>query len=168
MAVAARKLDLDNERRYAPAATRVYTQGASAPALKPEEAERPQAPARPAPAPARATRIARAPEVRPKVSPGKLMILTLGIMAGAALMILSLVRYAMISQEYAVINDVKKQITQSEREIAALKVQLNAAVSLEEARAAALAAGMGYPKAEQIIRIRGNEQVQGGGQTAPE
>ncbi len=167
MAVAAKKLD--NERRYAPAATRVYAQSAAAPALAPNPQAQPQAAPRPTIAsPARATRIARAAQPRPRVSPGRLLFTTLGIMAGAALMILILVRYAMISQEYALVNDTKEQIEASGREIAALKVQLNAAVSLDEARAAALAAGMGYPTADQIVRIQGEDKAQTGGQTAPE
>lgn len=167
MAVAARKLD--NERRYNPAATRVYAQGAAAPSLKPAERELPQTPPRgKAASPAQATRIARAASIRPRVSPGRLLFVTLGVMAAAAVMILTLVRYAMISQEYAVVNETKGQIEESGREIAALKVQLNAAVSLEQARAAALAAGMGYPTAEQIVRIAGGKQVQAGGQSAPE
>jgi len=83
-------------------------------------------------------------------------------------MILILVRYAMISQEYVVVNETKELIEESSREIAALKVQLNTAVCLEEARAAALEAGMGYPTAEQIIRIQRGQQAQSGGRTAPE
>lgn len=159
MAVAAKKLD--NELRYAPA-TRVYTQDSAAPALEPQVKPGRQV------SPAQATRIARSARPRPKVSPGRLMFVTLAIMTGSALMIITLVRYAMITQEYAVVNETREQIEESGREIAALKVQLNAAVSLEEARAAALEAGMGYPTAEQIIRIQGGQQAQSGGRTAPE
>ena len=166
MAVAARKLD--NERRYAPAVTRVYAQGAAAPALEPEERAQPKAPPRQKANPARATRIARAPQKYVTVNPGKIMITTLATMAGAALMILILVRYAIISQEYSMVNDTREQIAQSGQEIAALKVQLNAAVSMEDARAAALAAGMGYPSADQIVRIQGDNKAQTGGQSDPE
>lgn len=165
MAVAAKKLD--NELRYAPA-TRVYAQGSAAPALEPQERQRPQVKPGRQVSPVQATRIARSVCPRPRVSPGRLMFVTLAIMAGSALMIITLVRYAMITQEYTVVNETREQIEESGREIAALKVQLNAAVSLEEARAAALEAGMGYPTAEQIIRIQGGQQAQSGGQTAPE
>lgn len=169
MAVAARKID--SELRYAPA-TRVYSQGAAAPALAPEaprpvrEAQPRQAP-KAAPAPGRA-RVARAVKPRPQVSAGRLLFVTLAILAGAALLIILLVRYAMISQDYAVVNGIKTDIEEIQREIDALNVELSAAVSLEDARAAALEAGMGYPTAEQIIRIQGAQKAQAGGQAAPE
>lgn len=166
MAVAARKTD--SKLRYAPA-TRVYTQGAAAPALEPAQRERPDETLRRRQASAvRATRVERAVRPRPRVSAGRMLFITLGILAGAALLLIILVRYAMISQEYALVNETKAQIEESEGEIAALKVQLNAVVSLEKARAAALAAGMGYPTAEQIVRIPGEDKAQSGGQTAPE
>ncbi|MEA5059692.1 Cell division protein FtsL [bioreactor metagenome] len=166
MAVAAKKSD--DSVRYAPG-TRIYSRGAAAPALEIEKEKQPHAaPKRQQGAAAQITRVAKDACPRPKVSAGRLLLVTLGILASAALLLITLVRYAMISQEYAVVNETKTQIETYQREIAALNVQLNAAVSLEKARAAALAAGMGYPTAEQIVRLQGEDQAQTGGQTAPE
>ena len=63
-------------------------------------------------------------------------------------------------------NDLKDGIAESERNIAALNVQLNNALNIDAAREAALAAGLGYPTAEQIVRVRetvGNYQKNDGG-----
>ena len=84
------------------------------------------------------------------------------------MLIILLVRYALIRPEYAVVNEIRDQIVACNREIDILNVQLNAAVSLEEAREAALEAGMGYPQADQIVRIQGTEPSLAGGQAAPQ
>ena len=99
---------------------------------------------------------------------GRLLFTTMGVLSVAALLIILLVRYAIISQEYAVVNEIRDQIVACSREIDILNVQLNAAVSLEEAREAALEAGMGYPQADQIGRIQGTEPSLAGGQAAPQ
>ena len=162
MAVAAKKVE--NELRYAPA-TRVYSQSAAAPAQQP--ADSPALPAEQRLKPDKSARTDPVARPRPAVNAGRIFLVTLSVLAGAALLILILVRYAMICQEYAVVNDLKEKIEESQREVAALNVQLNAAVSLEEARAAALEAGMEYPTAEQIIRIQADGKAQSGGQSAP-
>lgn len=165
MAIAARKTE--SQLRYAPR-TRVYAQGAACPAAKPYGAPA-SAPGRKAqPAPPRVTRIARQPKASLYVDAGKLLFTTMGVLSVAALLIILLVRYAIISQEYAVVNETREQIEACAREIDILNVQLNAAVSLDQAREAALEAGMGYPQADQIVRIQVTEPSLAGGQAAPQ
>ncbi|MDR0841079.1 MAG: hypothetical protein LBN26_06815 [Christensenellaceae bacterium] len=153
MAIAARKQD--SELRYAPT-TRVYSyaaEPAAAPEAKPQGQTAPQG--RPASAAHKKTRMAapHKPGAQPQVSAGKALFTTLCVIACAGLLLMILVRYAMITQEYVKVNDLKETIAQTDLEIAALGVQLNTEVSFEEARAAALAAGMGYPMPEQIVHI---------------
>ena len=165
MAIAARKTE--SQLRYAPR-TRVYVQGPACPAAEPygEAMPAPGSAAR-QPAGPRVTRIARKPQTRIYVDAGRLLFSTMGVLSIAALLIILLVRYAIISQEYAVVNEIRDQIVACNREIDILNVQLNAAVSLDEAREAALEAGMGYPKADQIVRIQATEPSLSGGQAAP-
>ena len=167
MAIAARKTD--DALRYAPA-TRVYSQAEANPAAEPPVRRPPQpSPVRPSRKPGSpATRVARQAKPSAFAGLGRLLLITMSVLTGAALLIMLLVRYAIISQEYAVVNELKDDIVQYQQEIEMLNVQLNGAVTLEEAREAALAAGMGYPTAEQIVRITGQDQAQAGGQTAPE
>lgn len=166
MAIAARKTE--SQLRYAPR-TRVYAQGAACPAAEPVGQPRPK-PGHGAARPAgpRVTRIARQPKVNLYVDAGRLLFTTMGVLSAAALLIILLVRYAIISQEYAVVNQIREQIVACNREIDILNVQLNAAVSLDQAREAALEAGMGYPQADQIVRIQGAEPSLAGGQAAPQ
>ena len=84
---------------------------------------------------------------------GKKLLCTFGVMAAAAVLLLMLVRYAAITEQYSVVNDMKATIEESQRNLAELKVKLNSAVTLEEARDAALSAGMSYPAADQIVKI---------------
>ncbi len=106
----------------------------------------------------RGTRETSNPAVRPKIAPApqvwKKLLCTFGIMAVAAVLLLMLVRYAAITEQYSVINDMKTTIVESQRNLAELKVKLNSAVTLEEARDAALSAGMSYPAADQIVKIK--------------
>ena len=74
-------------------------------------------------------------------------------MAVAAVLLLMLVRYAAIAEQYSVVNDMKATIEENQRNLAELKVKLNSAVTLEKARDAALSAGMSYPAADQIVKI---------------
>ena len=157
MAIAARKTE--SQLRYAPR-TRVYVQGAACPAAEPFGEAAPvhsHTAAKPA-----------GPRGNLYVDAGRLLFTTMGVLSVAALLIILLVRYAIISQEYAVVNEIRDQIVACNREIDILNVQLNAAVSLEEAREAALEAGMGYPQADQIVRIQGTEPSLAGGQAAPQ
>ena len=166
MAIEARKTE--SQLRYAPR-TRVYVQGAACPAAEPfGEAAPVHSHTAAKPAGPRVTRIARQPRGNLYVDAGRLLFTTMGVLSVAALLIILLVRYAIISQEYAVVNEIRDQIVACNREIDILNVQLNAAVSLEEAREAALEAGMGYPQADQIVRIQGTEPSLAGGQAAPQ
>ena len=140
MAVAARKIDTEYVYAGSPA-MRVYThrvqRAEEAPALQQEEAQQPAA--------------------KPAHSYGLMhkLLTTCAVLAAAAAILLVMVRYSDIAVQYAVVNDYKTTIEENNRTLAELEVRLNSAVSLEEAREAALAAGLGYPAASQIVSIDG-------------
>lgn len=134
MAVAARKLD--NDYVYARSSTmRVYTH------RMPAEADTPQAEA-----------VAQ-PAVKPRYSPLQRLAVTCGILMSAIAILAIMVRYATITEQYAVVNQYKNTIEENKRTLDRLEVRLNSAVNLDEAREAALAAGLGYPAASQIVKI---------------
>lgn len=134
MAVAARKLD--NDYVYARSSTmRVYTH------RMPAEADTPQAKA-----------VAQ-PAVKPRYSPLQRLAVTCGILMSAIAILAIMVRYATITEQYAVVNQYKNTIEENKRTLDRLEVRLNSAVNLDEAREAALAAGLGYPAASQIVKI---------------
>ena len=138
MAVAARKLD--NDYVYARSSTmRVYTHRMSA------EADTPQAEA-----------VAQ-PAVKPRYSPLQRLAVTCGILMSAIAILAIMVRYATITEQYAVVNQYKNTIEENKRTLDRLEVRLNSAVNLDEAREAALAAGLGYPAASQIVKIDGTD-----------
>ena len=138
MAVAARKLD--NDYVYARSSTmRVYTH------RMPAEADTPQAEA-----------VAR-PAVKPRYSPLQRLAVTCGILMSAIAILAIMVRYATITEQYAVVNQYKNTIEENKRTQDRLEVRLNSAVNLDEAREAALAAGLGYPAASQIVKIDGTD-----------
>lgn len=83
------------------------------------------------------------------------LLTTCAVLAAAAAILLVMVRYSDIAVQYAMVNDYKTTIEENDRTLAELEVRLNSAVSLEEAREAALAAGLGYPAASQIVSIDG-------------
>ena len=140
MAVAARKNDTEYVYAGSPA-MRVYThrvqRAEEAPAVQQEEAQQPAA--------------------KPAHSYGLMhkLLTTCAVLAAAAAILLVMVRYADIAVQYAVVNEHKTTIEENNRTLAELEVRLNSAVSLEEAREAALAAGLGYPAASQIVSIDG-------------
>ena len=140
MAVAARKIDTEYVYAGSPA-MRVYThrvqRAEEAPAVQQEEAQQPAA--------------------KPAHSYGLMhkLLTTCAVLAAAAAILLVMVRYSDIAVQYAVVNDYKTTIEENNRTLAELEVRLNSAVSLEEAREAALAAGLGYPAASQIVSIDG-------------
>jgi len=140
MAVAARKNDTEYVYAGSPA-MRVYThrvqRAEEAPAVQQEEAQQPAA--------------------KPAHSYGLMhkLLTTCAVLAAAAAILLVMVRYSDIAVQYAVVNDYKTTIEENNRTLAELEVRLNSAVSLEEAREAALAAGLGYPAASQIVSIDG-------------
>ena len=138
MAVAARKLD--NDYVYARSSTmRVYTH------RMPAEADTPQAEA-----------VAQ-PAVKPRYSPLQRLAVTCGILRSAIAILAIMVRYATITEQYAVVNQYKNTIEENKRTLDRLEVRLNSAVNLDEAREAALAAGLGYPAASQIVKIDGTD-----------
>ena len=138
MAVAARKLD--NDYVYARSSTRrVYTH------RMPAEAYTPQAEA-----------VAQ-PAVKPRYSPLQRLAVTCGILMSAIAILAIMVRYATITEQYAVVNQYKNTIEENKRTLDRLEVRLNSAVNLDEAREAALAAGLGYPAASQIVKIDGTD-----------
>ncbi|MBS5662270.1 MAG: hypothetical protein KHW61_01115 [Clostridium sp.] len=138
MAVAARKLD--NDYVYARSSTmRVYTR------RMPAEADTPQAEA-----------VAQ-PAVKPRYSPLQRLAVTCGILMSAIAILAIMVRYATITEQYAVVNQYKNTIEENKRTLDRLEVRLNSAVNLDEAREAALAAGLGYPAASQIVKIDGTD-----------
>lgn len=138
MAVAARKLD--NDYVYARSSTmRVYTH------RMPAEADTPQAEA-----------VAQ-PAVKPRYSPLQRLAVTCGILMSSIAILAIMVRYATITEQYAVVNQYKNTIEENKRTLDRLEVRLNSAVNLDEAREAALAAGLGYPAASQIVKIDGTD-----------
>ena len=142
MAVAARKLD--NDYVYARSSTmRVYTH------RMPAEADTPQAEA-----------VAQ-PAVKPRYSPLQRLAVTCGILMSAIAILAIMVRYATITEQYAVVNQYKNTIEENKRTLDRLEVRLNSAVNLDEAREAALAAGLGYPAASPIVQIDGKDAGSG-------
>ena len=138
MAVAARKVQ--NEYVYTHSSTmRVYTHRAAQAA--PQVQSEPQHKA--------AERPAQGLGILKKLA------VTCCILVAAVTMLLILMRYAMITEQYAVVNEYKQTIEENQRTLTELEVKLNSAVSLEEAREAALAAGLGYPSVSQIVTING-------------
>lgn len=138
MAVAARKVQ--NDYVYTHSSTmRVYThrtapaQAQSQPAVQEKVAEKPAY----------------------ELSILKKLAITCGVLVAAITMLLVLMRYAMITEQYAVVNEYKQTIEENQRTLTELEVKLNSAVSLEKAREAALAAGLGYPSVSQIVTING-------------
>jgi len=143
MAVAARKLEEEYEYFEMPA-TRVYSHSISAipqsEVKKRKEERQRQIDAR--------RRAARRESFRKAM-----MLMNIGIAAGAVLVMLS--RYSLITLEYKKVNELKSDIAAVELEIKALNVQFNSAISLENAKNVAAEAGMRYPTAGQIVSIQG-------------
>jgi len=142
MAVAARKIDTEYVYAGSPA-MRVYTHRVPRAEEVPVAQQQEQAQEQPASKPAHSYSLIQK------------LLTTCAILAAAAAVLLVMVRYADIAVQYAVVNEHKTTIEENNRTLAELEVRLNSAVSLEEAREAALAAGLGYPAASQIVSIDG-------------
>lgn len=143
MAVAAKKMQY--EYGYAPA-TRVYSQTQQAAVRKtatPEQETR--------------TRVERstAPRVKPAKKSAKKLLALMCVGVTAAVMVVLLIRYAQIAESYSQVNELRDEIAYSEQRIATLNVELNSVISIDAARDAAISAGMGYPMADQIVRVSG-------------
>lgn len=151
MAVAARK----HEEYYAPV-TRVYSYSRSATAVNYEAvtAPKPVMPRpKPVPAPAPKVQAQPVPKADPHLGRKVLSIASVVVVAIALLMVI--MRYSMIASQYAEVNQLKEDIEASNLNIASLDVKLQCAINLDDARDAAQAAGMGYPTAEQIVKVGG-------------
>ncbi len=146
MAVAARQLE--NDYAYMPA-TRVYSKAAAVRAKREEEEARQDMQLR---AQRKAWVKAAGRETLRKLS----MLLTVGVAMASILFMLA--RYSQINHAYAEVNQLRNAIDSVKLEINGLNVQLNSAVSLQEAREAAQEAGLGYPKGEQIVTVRAYAQ----------
>ncbi|MEL7609005.1 MAG: hypothetical protein AAGU74_05825 [Bacillota bacterium] len=153
MAVAAGQANKDY---YAPSGY-AYTSTAATAAQPAYEPSRPAR--RPAPAPQpRPRQPERTPgyRVRPDaqsaISPLRKAAMIFGIMGVSAALLLVLARYARISDEYSVVNDLKSQIAEQDRNIETLNVALEFAMTIQEADAAAKESGMNYPSADQIVK----------------
>lgn len=145
MALAARQ----DEERYMPV-TKVYMQSRSSTAAQPAPKTPERAPkANPQTAPNLAVRPkhAKDPFVKEK------LFLVSSIIFAAVLAITFVAGYAFISERYEAVTSLKTKITESERRINQLQVKLERAVSLETIEDAASAAGMEYPKSEQIVEV---------------
>lgn len=160
MAVTARK----NEYVYAPSRVYSHSKAATAEALPnhktPNEAPRVK-PAQKkvrkqseAHSRTRVQRIGAAEAKKRKIYSLYKFVSVVLVFALAAVVILMLSRYTSISGAYTEINKLKSEITTKEQSIATLKVQLNGAISLEEARDEAVSSGLNYPTGEQIVKIR--------------
>lgn len=140
MAVAARKIDTEYVYAGSPA-MRVYTHRIPRTEETPVVQQQVEEQARPAAQPVYGYGIVQK------------LLTTCAILAAAAAILLVMVRYADIAAQYAVVNDYKSTIEANQRTLVELEVRLNSAVSLDEAREAALAAGLSYPTASQIVSI---------------
>lgn len=156
MASAARK----NEYIYAPSKVYSYSRAATAEALPQQEPQiETETVETPAPAyhPVHNTRIRREPSHRVQRKRRTLPKLAsfAGVIATAAVLVFMVLRYATITSEWSQVNDIQRSITESRRRIAELEVQLDEAISLEDARLSAVEAGLDYPNAEQIVSVNG-------------
>lgn len=145
---------------YAPSRVYSYSRAATAEKLPYEEAESipaqiPRAePKRHAAPQTRIMREATTAQKRKQRTLPKLISVT-GVLMIAAVMIGLVFRYASIASAYRMVNSTQKKIEESQRRITELEVQLDEAVSLDEARLAAAQAGLNYPTAEQIVEVNG-------------
>ena len=93
------------------------------------------------------------PVKRGKQRTGRRVLAIFTVLAIGVVVMTLMIRYARIANCYTEINGIKRSITLAQQDIASLNVELNSSVNIDEARAAALAAGMGYPSAEQIVDV---------------
>lgn len=145
---------------YAPSRVYSYSRAATAEKLPYEETESipaqiPRAePKRHAAPQTRIMREATTAQKRKQRTLPKLISVT-GVLMIAAVMIGLVFRYASIASAYRMVNSTQKKIEESQRRITELEVQLDEAVSLDEARLAAAQAGLNYPTAEQVVEVNG-------------
>lgn len=148
MAVAARKFEEDYA--YMPA-TRVYSNAEVMRAKREEALEREKRQKK-------AERAAIARQTRREALNRLFLLFTIGVTMASVLLIL--LRYADINNKYASVNALRDEISAVKREINGLNVELNSAVSMQEARDAAEKAGLGYPRADQIVKVTGQSAYQ--------
>ena len=142
-------------RNYYAPVTRVYSYGSTAAELAPSEREERFRERGELPVIEEQRREEARQKLAPQVraNPKRRVAILAGVCLTAAALLLVLVRYAKIAAEYSTVNSLKSDIEQAELNLAALNVELQLAVSLEDAEATAKAAGMSYPTASQIHRV---------------
>ena len=89
-----------------------------------------------------------------------------GVLMIAAVMIGLVFRYASIASAYRAVNSTQKKIEESQRRITELEVQLDEAVSLDEARRAAAQAGLAKTQTEPEQTARTEDAQEPDGDTA--
>ncbi|HWQ58563.1 MAG TPA: hypothetical protein VN540_06040 [Clostridia bacterium] len=149
--------------KYAYAPSRVYSYSRAALAEELPEYEPQQSPARAPRQPAKRTHPGHQTRVNREPSPAakrkrrfmpKLMSVS-AVFITAAVLIYMIVRYATITAAWTEVNALQASIVESERRITQLEVQLDEAEDLADAKDTALAAGLDYPAAEQIMEVDG-------------
>ena len=83
------------------------------------------------------------------------LVSVIGVLTIAAILIGLVLRYAAITSAYSKVNAMEAKIEESRRRITELEVQLDEAVTLDEARSTALEEGLNYPNAGQIVKVNG-------------
>ena len=147
MAAAARRVEAE-AHEYMPV-TRVYAQPRRSAVQKPYED--------PAQRKLREQELAQA-RAAARVEARKRAFMLLAIAVAATCILMMIVRYCLITQQYAQVNEAKTDIARYKREVQEYNVQLNSVLTLSEAREAAEEAGLGYPSAGQIIEINPQER----------
>ena len=150
MAVAARQ---ENREYYYAPVTRVYSHGATAVAAQPAYRPQPREEQQPEVAPVQRPKQQQKVQAQPATSPLQRVLATILICALAASLLFVLLRYERIADEYAVVNELKSDIEEANLSLAALNVELQLAVSLDNAKEVAQRMGMDYPTADQIHRV---------------
>ena len=145
---------------YAPSRVYSYSRAATAEKLSYEEAESipAQIPrAEPKRHAAPRTRIIReaTPAQKRKQRTMPKLVSVIGVLTIAAILIGLVLRYAAITSAYSKVNAMEAKIEESRRRITELEVQLDEAVTLDEARSTALEEGLNYPNAGQIVKVNG-------------
>jgi cell division protein FtsL len=130
---------------YAPTrGSLAYAPGTAVPQPQPEPVQRPTRPQ-----PAGAARTAAVP----RFSNVRKAAIVFACLLVAAMFLMVLFRYEKISAQYATVNGLKSQIEETQLRLKALNVQLQCAVSIDDAREAAQNVGMTYPDASQFVPV---------------
>ena len=142
--------------------TRVYspTRGSSAYAYEtaaaPQYAPQPQPTPRKQPAQDPQRRPLPQPKRRrkaqPTLSPGSRAALLFSVIVLSGALLFAVMRYYTIVKQHIVVNELQQSIETSGRNIRALNIELECAVSINDVQEAAERMGMTYPDASQYVR----------------